>query len=60
MEGGATSTMDTITTAVTSMAQTVADNGLSVIAAVLPVLATIIAAIIVAQLGVKIVKKFGK
>lgn len=59
MEGGAIAMSDVIT-AITGMATTVQTNALSVIAGVLPVLATVIAAIIVARLGVRLVKQFGK
>ena len=52
--------MNETVTAVTGMATTVANSGISVIAAVLPVLATVIAAIIVATLGVKLVRRFSK
>lgn len=50
--------MESVLTAITGMATTVQTNALSVIAAVLPVLATVVAAIIVAQLGYKLVKRF--
>lgn len=59
MEGGS-SPMDAIVTAITGMATTVQTNALSVISAVLPVLAVIISAIIVANLGVRLVKRFSK
>ena len=56
MEGGVNPMQDVIT-AITGMATTVQTNALSVIAGVLPVLATVIAAIIVATLGVRLVKR---
>ena len=59
MEGGANPMADVIT-AITGMATTVQTNALSVIAAVLPVLAVVIAAVIVATLGVRMVKRFAK
>lgn len=59
MEGGA-NVMDAVITAITGMATTVQTNALSVISAVLPVLAIVVAAIIVAQLGVRLVKRFSK
>lgn len=57
MEGGANA-MDAVTTAITGMATSVQTAGLEVIANILPVLATLIAAIIVARLGYKLVKRF--
>ena len=59
MEGGANPMSDVIT-AITGMATTVQTNALSVIAAVLPVLAVVIAAVIVARLGVSLIKRFSK
>lgn len=59
MEGGA-NVMSDVITAITGMATTVQTNALSVIAGILPVLATVIAAIIVATLGVRLVKRFSK
>ncbi len=50
--------MAAVITAITGLASTVADNALAVIAAVLPVLATVIAAVIVAKLGVRMVRRF--
>lgn len=59
MEGGATNTIASVTTAITNMATSVADNSLGMIAAILPVLAPVVAAVIIAKLGYKLVKKFG-
>lgn len=50
--------MNSVITAITGLATTVSTNALNVIAAILPVLATVIAAIIVANLGVRLVKRF--
>lgn len=60
MEGGGAATISTVTTAITGMATSIADAGLQMIAAILPVLAPIVAAIIVATLGFKLVKRFAK
>lgn len=60
MEGGATTTISNVTSAIVAMAQSVADASLGMIAQILPVLAPIVAAILVATLGYKLVKKFGK
>lgn len=57
MEGNA---MDAVITAITGMATTVQTNALSVIGNILPVLAVVIAAVIVAGLGVKLVRRFAK
>ena len=57
MEGGANPLADVIT-AITGMASTVATNALSIIAGVLPVLAPVVAAIIVANIGIRLVKRF--
>lgn len=59
MEGGANA-MDAVISAITGMATTVQTNALSVISGILPVLATVIAAVIVATLGVRMVKRFSK
>lgn len=59
MEGGA-NPMDAVITAITNMATTVQTNALSVIGNILPVAAVVIAAIIVATLGVKLVRRFMK
>lgn len=59
MEGGANA-MDSVISAITGMATTVQTNALSVISGILPVLATVIAAVIVATLGVRLVKRFAK
>lgn len=50
----------TVKDAVTSMATTVATDGQAALVAILPVLAPLIAAGIVATLGVKFVRRFGK
>lgn len=50
--------MEGVITAITGLATTVQTNALSVIAAILPVLAVVVAAIIVANLGVRLVKRF--
>ena len=55
-----TNPMDGIVTAITGMATTVQTSALSVIEGVLPVLAVVIAAVIVATLGVKMVRRFAK
>ena len=47
-----------ITTAITGMATSVQTAGLDVIAAVLPVLGVLVAAIIVARLGYRMIKRF--
>lgn len=60
MGGGEVNVMSDVITAITGMATTVQTNALSVIAGILPVLATVIAAIIVATLGVRLVKRFSK
>lgn len=57
MEGNA---MDAITTAITGMATTVQTSALDMIAAVLPVLGVVVAAVIVATLGYRIIKRFSK
>lgn len=59
MEGGA-NPMSDIITAITGMATTVQTNALSVIAGILPILATVVAAVIVATLGYRLVKRFAK
>lgn len=56
-EGESTSAVDT---AITGMASTVATQGQTTVANILPVLAPLIATILVAALGVRLVKKFGK
>lgn len=55
--GGADPMADVIT-AITGMATAVQTNALSVIAAVLPVLGTVVAAVIVARLGYRLIKRF--
>lgn len=47
-----------VTAAITTMAGTVQDNALAVIANILPVLSVVVAAMIVAKLGYKLVKRF--
>lgn len=54
---GETSAVDT---AITGMATTVATQGQTTVSNVLPVIAPLIATILVATLGVKIVKRFAK
>ena len=58
MEGG--SAVSAVTTAISGMASTVADNALGLCSTILPVLAPIIAAIIIATLGYKLVRRFSK
>lgn len=50
----------TVETAVTGMATSVATSGQSMLIAILPVLAPLVGAIIVAGLGYKLVKRFSK
>lgn len=57
MEGGTTSTVQT---AITGMAQTVVDQGIATLNAVLPVMAPLVATVIVAGLGYMFIKKFRK
>ena len=52
------STIQTVTTAIVAMATTVANAALGMISDILPVLAPIVAAIIVAGLGYRLVKRF--
>lgn len=59
MEGG-TNAVDAVVTAITGMASTVATNALNLIAAILPVLAPIVAAVIIATLGFKLVRRFSR
>lgn len=56
-EGSGTST---IQTGVTNMATTVANDGVAMINAILPVVAPLIAAVLVAALGVKLVRRFAR
>lgn len=49
-----------VNSAITGMATTVANDGIAMINAVLPVLAPIIAAVSIATLGVKFVRRFSK
>lgn len=57
-EGETSGTIDAVKTSVTGMATTVQTNVLDVIAAVLPVAAVVIAAVLVATKGVSLVKRF--
>ena len=50
--------IDAITTAITGMATSVQTAGLATIAAVLPVLGVLVAAIIVAKIGIRMIKRF--
>lgn len=52
--------MEAVITAITNMATTVQTNALTVIGNILPVAAVVIAAVIVATLGVKLVRRFSK
>lgn len=56
MEGGSA----TIQSAITSMASTIATDATNMLIAVVPVLAPIVGAIIVASLGYRFVKRFSK
>lgn len=58
MEGGSAATISTVTDAIVAMAGDVATNALSMIAQILPVLAPVVAAIIIAALGYRLVKQF--
>lgn len=58
MDGGTATTVETVITAITNMATTVADSGLSLIAQILPILAPVVAAIMIATLGYRLVKRF--
>lgn len=58
MDEPVATTLTTIQNAIVTLAGTVQDNALAVIANILPVLALVIAAIIVANLGVRLVKRF--
>lgn len=55
---GESNAMSAVVTAITGMATTVQTNALDVIAAVLPVLGVVVAAVIVARLGYKMIKRF--
>lgn len=57
MEGSA-NTVDTVVTAITGMATTVSNAALGLIADILPILAPIVAALIIASLGYRLVKRF--
>lgn len=57
MEGSA-ATVDTVVTAITGMATTVSNAALGLIADILPILAPIVAALIIASLGYRLVKRF--
>lgn len=54
----ASATVSTVSAAIVAMAQSVADAGLGLVAAILPILAPIVAAIIIATLGYKLVRRF--
>lgn len=53
-------TVSTVSSAITAMASTVADAGLGLIAAILPILAPVVASLIIAGLGYRLVKRFSK
>lgn len=55
---GSTATVDTVVTAITGMATTVSNAALGLIADILPILAPIVAALIIASLGYRLVKRF--
>lgn len=57
MEGG--NTMSTITTALTTALQSVSNNAMSVIADVLPYALTIVGAVMVVTIGIRVFKKVG-
>lgn len=50
--------MSAIVTAITGMATSVQTSALDVIAAILPVLGVVVAAVIVARLGYRLIKRF--
>lgn len=52
--------IDNVVTAIEGMGSSVASNGLAVITALLPVLAPITAAVIIANLGRKVVVRFAR
>lgn len=61
MEGGSTTTsIQSVVTAVEGMASTVASNALGMIQNMLPVLAPVTAAVIIATLGRKLILRFAK
>lgn len=47
-----------IVTAITEVAKTIANDGMAAITAILPVVAPVMAAIIVVGIGIKAIKKF--
>lgn len=51
-------TATTVTDAITSMATTIATDGVNMLTSVIPVLAPIVGAVIVASLGYRFVKRF--
>lgn len=55
---GETTTISAVTTAIVNMATSISNAGLDLIAQVLPVLAPIVAAIIIASLGYRLVHRF--
>lgn len=60
MEGSTSTGLDSVITAITAMASSVQTTGLTVLTNVLPVLATLTAGIVVANIGRRIVIKFAK
>lgn len=58
MDEPVATTLATIQQTIVTLAGTVQDNALAMIANILPVLALVVAAIIVANLGVRLVKRF--
>lgn len=52
--------MSGVQTAITNMATTVQTNALDTIAAVLPILAVVVAALIVARIGFRTVQRYSK
>lgn len=60
MEGSGNASLDSVVTAITAMASSVQTTGLTVLTNILPVLATLSAGIIVANVGRRIVIKFAK
>ena len=52
--------MSGIQTAITGMATTVQTNALDTIAAILPILAVVVAALIVARIGFRTVQRYSK
>lgn len=50
--------MEALQTALVSAAQTIADGGINAITAILPVVAPVMAALIVVGIGIKAIRKF--